>query len=217
MVPPLRLALPATWVRAGPQFVSACPTDGAFVTRPPARWRGSRAVAGAARGASRAPSPAPTVRPYSPAAAVIPVPDAANAAGPPVTIATAASAGPGRRWRWLIRPSLALLLSLLLPPVGDPRRGGAMQATGGAGTGNAVPGAPPEVTAMPRYDPGGAGPAGPPSAARRSRQERGGVFSVSKVYANVNVERPPSYWDYDSMNIHWGYVGVAGWAGCVVC
>lgn len=142
--------------------------------------------------------------------------DAVNAAGALANIATAASAGPGWRWRWPIWLSLALLLSLLELPVGGPRRGGTMQATVGAGTGNAVPGAPPEVTATPRYDPGGAGPAGPPSAARRSRQERGGVFSVSKVYANVNVERPPSYWDYDSMNIHWGYVGIAGWAGCVV-
>ncbi|GAB0495562.1 hypothetical protein MMPV_006864 [Pyropia vietnamensis] len=80
-----------------------------------------------------------------------------------------------------------------------------MQAPGGGtGPGSAVPGAPPDAVATPRYDPGGAGPAGPPSAARRSRQERGGVFSVSKVYANVNEVRPPSYWDYDSMNIHWG-------------
>jgi len=85
-----------------------------------------------------------------------------------------------------------------------------MQVTAGsAAAGGGVTGVPPDgVAPVPRYDPGGAGPAGPPSAARRARQDRNGVFSVSRVYADVNVDRPPSYWDYDSMNIHWGYVVV---------
>ena len=55
-----------------------------------------------------------------------------------------------------------------------------------------------------RYELGGAGPAGPESAARRARRQRGGVLSVATVYNDINVKRPPDYWDYDNMHIRWG-------------
>lgn len=29
--------------------------------------------------------------------------------------------------------------------------------------------------------------------------------SISRVYANVNVERPPDYWDYENFQVKWGY------------
>lgn len=180
----------------------------------PRRRAGVGAPSAVARGRPRGAQRDASVSPCLASATIILCADSVDAAGSRDVLATAASAGPVGRWRWLIRPTLALLVSLLLLPVSGPYRNGGMQASGGGtGPGSVVPGAPPDVAATPRYDPGGAGPAGPPSAARRSRQERGGVFSVSKVYANVNVERPPSYWDYDSMNIHWGYVVCAvGWA-----
>lgn len=57
-----------------------------------------------------------------------------------------------------------------------------------------------------RYDPAGAGPAGPPSPAMRARLDRGGVVSVSAVYTDVNVHRPPAYWDYDMTSVPWGSV-----------
>jgi len=60
-----------------------------------------------------------------------------------------------------------------------------------------------------RYDPAGAGPAGPPSPAMRARLDRGGVISVSAVYADINVHRPPAYWDYDMTSVPWGSVYVA--------
>lgn len=59
-----------------------------------------------------------------------------------------------------------------------------------------------EVTAPRRYEMGGAGPAGPvESAARRARRARGGELSVATVYANVNENRPESYWNYDSLQV----------------
>lgn len=54
-----------------------------------------------------------------------------------------------------------------------------------------------------RLDLGGSGPAGPESAARRSRRLRGGKVSVATVYADVNDNRPPEYWDYDNLQIPW--------------
>ena len=57
-----------------------------------------------------------------------------------------------------------------------------------------------------RYEQGGAGPAGPESAARKARRARGGVMSVATVYSDVNVHRPPEYWDYDNLHVRWGYV-----------
>lgn len=57
-----------------------------------------------------------------------------------------------------------------------------------------------------RYELGGAGPAGPESAARRARRHRGGKVSVATVYADVNEHRPPEYWDYDNLQVPWGYV-----------
>lgn len=57
---------------------------------------------------------------------------------------------------------------------------------------------------MRRYDVGGAGPAGPESAARRARRQRGGQVSVATVYTDVNIHRPPDYWDYDNLQVRWG-------------
>ncbi|GAB0495561.1 hypothetical protein MMPV_006863 [Pyropia vietnamensis] len=63
---------------------------------------------------------------------------------------------------------------------------------------------PPALDPPRRYDPAGAGPAGPPSPAMRARLNHGGCVSVSAVYANVNVHRPPAYWDYDMVSVPWG-------------
>ncbi len=46
-----------------------------------------------------------------------------------------------------------------------------------------------------------AGPAGPESATRIFRRQTGGMLSTSVVYRDVNVERTPSYWDYDNFTI----------------
>jgi casein kinase II subunit alpha len=32
------------------------------------------------------------------------------------------------------------------------------------------------------------------------------TVSVYRVYADVNVQRPPEYWDYESLTITWGCV-----------
>ncbi len=29
-------------------------------------------------------------------------------------------------------------------------------------------------------------------------------LSTSRVYADVNTQRPKDYWDYENMNIQWG-------------
>lgn len=30
-------------------------------------------------------------------------------------------------------------------------------------------------------------------------------MSVARVYADVNQQRPPAYWDYEKMEIEWRY------------
>lgn len=98
-------------------------------------------------------------------------------------------------------------------------RGGRAAAGGAAMSAYGGPAAPPEPPR--RYDPAGAGPAGPPSAAMRARLDRGGCVSVSAVYADINVHRPPAYWDYDMMSVPWGSVSqrrspsVCVWSGGV--
>lgn len=57
-----------------------------------------------------------------------------------------------------------------------------------------------------RYELGGAGPAGPESAARRARRQRGGEVSIATVYSNVNEHQGSDYWDYDNLQVRWGYV-----------
>ena len=29
---------------------------------------------------------------------------------------------------------------------------------------------------------------------------------MARVYANVNEQRPPEYWDYENLTVHWGCV-----------
>jgi hypothetical protein len=31
-------------------------------------------------------------------------------------------------------------------------------------------------------------------------------MSKARVYADVNVQRPKEYWDYESLAVQWGYV-----------
>lgn len=35
---------------------------------------------------------------------------------------------------------------------------------------------------------------------------RPGVMSKARVYADVNVQRPKEYWDYEALIVQWGYV-----------
>lgn len=94
-------------------------------------------------------------------------------------------------------------------------RGGRASAGGAAMSAYGGPAAPPEPPR--RYDPAGAGPAGPPSAAMRARLDRGGCVSVSAVYADINVHRPPAYWDYDMMSVPWGSVSQRLSSSVCVC
>ena len=48
------------------------------------------------------------------------------------------------------------------------------------------------------------GPAGPESGVMRMRIARGGIKSLAEVHKNVNVHRPESYWDYESLSVKWG-------------
>src|ERR1700753_101977 len=43
---------------------------------------------------------------------------------------------------------------------------------------------------------------GKDSGSNRSKKRRS-VTSVARVYADVNEKRPPSYWDYEKMEIPW--------------
>ena len=36
---------------------------------------------------------------------------------------------------------------------------------------------------------------------KRSRKRR--VKSTARVHANVNLEKPKEYWDYDNLQLHW--------------
>eukprot|EP00879_Flechtneria_rotunda_P001913 GHRR01002086.1.p1 GENE.GHRR01002086.1~~GHRR01002086.1.p1 ORF type:complete len:363 (+),score=83.34 GHRR01002086.1:291-1379(+) len=40
------------------------------------------------------------------------------------------------------------------------------------------------------------------SKAYRSREE--GTTSIARVYADINEQRPPEYWDYENLNVQWG-------------
>ncbi len=41
-----------------------------------------------------------------------------------------------------------------------------------------------------------------------SRPKKRTVVSVARTYANVNAERPASYWNYEDAQIQWGFVFV---------
>jgi casein kinase II subunit alpha len=45
----------------------------------------------------------------------------------------------------------------------------------------------------------------PPRIGRATRHP-GGAASVARVYADANSQRPKEYWDYESLDIEWGYV-----------
>jgi len=48
-----------------------------------------------------------------------------------------------------------------------------------------------------------AGAALVPTGGSGSRKKRRAATSVAKVYADVNQQRPPAYWDYEKMDIEW--------------
>jgi casein kinase II subunit alpha len=39
----------------------------------------------------------------------------------------------------------------------------------------------------------------------RATRHPGGAASVARVYADANAQRPKEYWDYESLDIEWGY------------
>lgn len=44
----------------------------------------------------------------------------------------------------------------------------------------------------------------------RATRHPGGAASVARVYADANAQRPKEYWDYESLDIQWGYAHGAG-------
>ena len=42
-----------------------------------------------------------------------------------------------------------------------------------------------------------------PTGGSGSRKKRRAATSVARVYADVNQQRPPAYWDYEKMDIEW--------------
>jgi casein kinase II subunit alpha len=44
------------------------------------------------------------------------------------------------------------------------------------------------------------------AAGQSRRRKRDRIKSVSKVYKDANELKPREYWDYEAMNLEWGYV-----------
>lgn len=40
--------------------------------------------------------------------------------------------------------------------------------------------------------------------AKAHRVEEDSMSSIARVYADVNVNNPREYWDYENFNIEWG-------------
>ncbi len=39
---------------------------------------------------------------------------------------------------------------------------------------------------------------------KATRIEDAAMSSISRVYADVNVDNPKEYWDYENLSIEWG-------------